>query len=80
MTCMFKVIHYCQVLENFLKKRFEILACSSKKTKVKSDFSTDIDMLIMIRKGIRGGICHSIYRYGKANIKQTKESGKNKES
>ena len=58
---------------------FEILACSSKKTKVKSDLSTDIDMLIMIRKGIRG-LCHPIYRYAKDNIKYTKESGKNKES
>ena len=24
-------------------------------------------MLIMVGKGIRGGICHSIYRYAKAN-------------
>ena len=65
-------------LKNF--RCFEILACGSKKTKVKSDLLTDIDMLIMIRKGIRGGICHPIYRYPKDNIKYTKESGKNKES
>ena len=32
-----------------------------KKTKVKLDLLTDIDMLLMIEKGIRGGICHSIY-------------------
>ena len=24
-------------------------------------------MLLMIEKGIRGGICHAIYRYAKAN-------------
>ena len=24
-------------------------------------------MLLMVEKGIRGGICHSIYWYGKAN-------------
>ena len=29
--------------------------------KVKLDLLTDIDMLLMLEKGIRGGICHSIY-------------------
>ena len=32
-----------------------------KKTKVKLDLLTDIDMLLMVGKSIRGGICHSIY-------------------
>ena len=32
-----------------------------KKTKVKWDHLTDIDMLLMVGKGIRGGIYHSIY-------------------
>ena len=32
-----------------------------KKTKVKLDLLTDIDMLLMVEKGIREGICHSIY-------------------
>ena len=32
-----------------------------KKTKVKLDLLTDIDMLLLVEKGIRGGICHSIY-------------------
>ena len=36
-----------------------------KKTKVKLDLSTDIDMLLMVEKGMRVGICHSIYRYTK---------------
>ena len=31
-----------------------------KKTKVKLDLLTDLDMLLMVEKGIRGGICHSI--------------------
>ena len=38
-----------------------------KKTKVKLDLLTDINMLLMVEKGIRGGICHSIYQYTKAN-------------
>ena len=42
---------------------------ASKKTKVKVDLLTDIDMLSMVEKGIRGGICHSIYQYAKANNK-----------
>ena len=52
-----------------------------KKTKVKLDLLTDVNMLLMVEKGIRGGICHSICRYAKANeecMKDTHE--KNKES
>ena len=37
-------------------------------------------MLLMVEKGIRGGICHSIYQYAKANNKYMKDYGKNKES
>ena len=29
-------------------------------------------MLLMVGKGIRGGICHSIYQYAKANVKHMK--------
>ena len=32
-----------------------------KKTKVKLDPLTDINMLLMVENGIRRGICHSIY-------------------
>ena len=32
-----------------------------KKTKVKLDLLTDIDILLMVEKGIRGGICHAIH-------------------
>ena len=37
-------------------------------------------MLLMIEKGIRGGICHSIYQYSKANNKYMKDYNKKKES
>ena len=40
-----------------------------KNTKVKLDLLTDIDMLLMVEKGIRGGICHSIYQYVNTNNK-----------
>ena len=33
-----------------------------KKTKVKLDLLTEIDMLLMVEKGTREGICHTIYR------------------
>ena len=36
-------------------------------------------MLLMVEKGIRGGICHSIYRYAKANKKYMKDYDENKE-
>ena len=35
------------------------LQSALKKTKVKLDLLTDIDMLLILEKGIRGGICHS---------------------
>ena len=51
-----------------------------KKTEVKLELLTDIDMLLMVEKGIRGGICHAIHRYAKANNKYMKDYDKNKES
>ena len=36
-------------------------------------------MLLMVEKGIRGGICHSIYQYAIANNKYMKDYDKNKE-
>ena len=49
-----------------------------KKTNVKSELLTDYDMLSMVDEGIRGGICHSIHRYAKANNKYMKNYDKNK--
>ena len=37
-------------------------------------------MLLMIKKEIRGGICHTIHQYAKANNKYMKSYDENKES
>ena len=44
------------------------------------ELSTNIDMLLMIEKGTRGGICHAIHRYVKASNKYMKNYDKNIES
>ena len=46
----------------------------------KLDLITHIDMLLIVEKGIRGGIRHSIYRNAKANNKYMNDYDKNKES
>ena len=43
-----------------------------KKIKVKLGLLTDIDMLLIVEKRIRVGICPSVYRYAKANKKYIK--------
>ena len=50
-----------------------------KKTEVKLELLTDVGMLLMVEKGIRGGICHAIYGYEKASNKYTKNFNKYKE-
>ena len=37
-------------------------------------------MLLMVETKIKGGICHSIYQYAKANNKHMKDYDKNRES
>ena len=83
------------VLENFRSKCLEIYgldpsyfysgpglawqACL-KKTNAELELLTDIDMLLMVEKGIRGGMCQSTYRYANANNKYMKNYDKNQES
>ena len=80
------------VFENFRNKCIEIFEVDPahvlsapglawqtclKKTEVKLELLTDNDMLMIIEKEIRGGICHAIYRYAKANNKFMKKYNKN---
>ena len=51
-----------------------------KKTSLKLELLTDCDMLLMVEEGIRGGICHSIHRYAKANNKYMNNYNESEES
>ena len=51
-----------------------------KKTNVELELLTDYNMLLMVEEGIRGGICHSIHQYAKANNKYMKNYNNNEES
>ena len=83
------------VLENFRDKSIEIYeldpsyfvfapglawkACL-KKAEVELELLTDLDMLLMNEEGVRGGICHVIYRHAKASNKYMNNYHKNIES
>ena len=79
MICILKVIHYfgCNFFKNFRKMGLKInldlvkflsatrLAWQAalKKTEVKLELLTDIDIQLKVEKGIRGGICHARLQY-----------------
>ena len=50
-----------------------------RKTEFRLELLIDVDMLLMVEKGIRGRLCHAIYRYAKANNKYMKNYNKDKE-
>ena len=56
------------ILQKFLTAPALAWQAALKRTKVKSDLLTDIDMLLMVEKGIRREICHYIYQYVKASL------------
>ena len=67
-------------LAKFLSAHGLAWQTASKNAEVKLEQLTDIDMLLMVEKGIRRGICHAIHHYSKANNKYMKDYDKNKES
>ena len=50
-----------------------------KKTEVELELMADLDMLLMVEKEIRVGICHTILRYVKPNNKYMKDYNKDEE-
>ena len=48
-----------------------------KRTEVELQLLTDYDIILIIEKGIRGGICQSTYRYAKGNNRYMKNYNKN---
>ena len=91
MICIFKVIHYCLHMRSICIKVYQLdpahflsapgLAWKTclRKTEVKLELLTDVDMLLKVEKGIRGGICHAIIRYAKANNKYMGDYNKDEE-
>ena len=53
------------------------MARNFEKEKLKLDLLPDVDILLMVEKGIRGGIFHSVYLYAKSNNKYMKNYNKN---
>ena len=51
-----------------------------KNAEVKFELLIDIDMLLMVEKGIKGEICNTVHQYEKANNNYMKDYGKNRES
>ena len=54
------------------------MASIFKKDRNRIKIITDIDMLLMVEKRIRGGICPGIHKYAKANNKYMKKYDKSK--
>ena len=50
-----------------------------KKTEVELELLTDVDILLMVEKGIRDGIYHAIHRYAKANNKYMNDYNEDEE-
>ena len=82
------ILFLANIFENFREKIYHLYPANFlsapglawqvalKKTEVKLELLTDMDMLLTVEKEIRGGIFHAIHRYAKVH----KGYDKNKES
>ena len=61
----------------FLSAPGLVMASLLKKAGVNLKLLADIDILLMVEEGIRGGICQAIHRYAKANNKYMNNYDKN---
>ena len=76
-----KCIEICELdPAHFLSARGLQWQACLKNTGVKLELLTNNDMWMMVEKKIRGGICHEIHRYAKANNKNMKNYNKKIES
>ena len=89
MICMFKVIRYCLLMHSRILETNVLYILSApglawqaclKNTEIKLELLTNVDMLLMVEKVIRGGICYAIHGCAKANNKNMKNYDKIKES
>ena len=73
---MFKIlsIRSCKIYFSFSVS----IGSSFKNIEVKLELLTDIDMLLVVQKGIRGGMCNAMYQYAKAYNKYMEDYDKNK--
>ena len=67
MICMFKAMYFQSNVFYVFSAPGLAWQAALKKTNVKLDLLTDVDMLLMVEKGIRWGIYHYIHRCAKAN-------------
>ena len=94
MVYLFKATYYCWLMylqtfeicleihelhpDRFLTAPELVWQADLNKATLKLDLLADINMLLMVEKGIRGGVCHALYRYVKANNTYMKNYDKNK--
>ena len=75
-----KCIEVCELdPANFLSAPGLAWQACLKKTDVKLQLISDLDMLLMVEARIRAGICHAIHRYAKENNKYMKDYNKDEE-
>ena len=72
--------NYFVVKLRFLLYKYEWRCLCFICLEVELELLTDIDMLLMVEKGIRGGICQAIHRHATANNRYMKEYNKDNES